>query len=82
MKRRKFFALVVGLFAWPFVPKIRKTVNRYVGCWLRVGGNSRRIVDYDATTKLATIDTCWATVPDATSTYSLELGGIGKTQDD
>ena len=53
--------------------------NAYVGCWLRCVndvptnalGQSRKILSYDGTTKVATVGSAWGTIPTSSTTFSL-----------
>ncbi len=55
------------------------TTNFYKGVWIHIisgtgQGQARLVTAYDGTTKIATVDTSWATNPDATSAYAFLTG--------
>lgn len=58
------------------------TTGFYNQAFVRITGGTgvgqiKRITAYNASTKVATVDSAWATVPDSTSTYSIESSDIG-----
>lgn len=51
-------------------------LNKFVDITGGTGvGQRKKITAYDGTTKVATVDSVWATNPDATSTYTVNGGG-------
>jgi hypothetical protein len=61
--------------------KASGTDDFYNGAIIRIIGGtgadqSRRITDYDGSTKVATVDSSWITVPDNSSSYAFGLGYV------
>lgn len=55
------------------------TTDIYKGLWVHIisgtgAGQARLIVGYNGTTKVATVDSAWATAPDSTSVYQMLTG--------